>query len=61
MYTYRVIKEDYNTGQQGTRCRVITRNRPLTVGGLYFHLGKGFRGCWRVLELIETVSEVVDL
>lgn len=53
MYTYRIIKEDFRTGKQGQRRRTITRRSPLTVGGLYFHLGSGFSGCWRVLELLE--------
>lgn len=56
MYTYKVIREDYYTGKQGNRSRTITRNRPLTIGGLYFHLGKGFNGCWRVLKLIEELK-----
>lgn len=49
MYTYRIIKEDFHTGQQGKHSRTIIRNRPLTVGGLYVHLPR-VKGCWRVLE-----------
>ncbi len=56
MYTYRLIKEDPYTGQQGKRCRMITKNRPLTVGGLYGSL-PGLKGFWRVLELVERSEE----
>lgn len=53
MYQYKIVKEDYNTGKQGKRSRTIERKRALTVGGLYFHLGNGLKGCWRVLEELE--------
>lgn len=49
-YTYKIVKEDYRTGEQARRCRTITRYRPLEIGGLYFHLGSGFPGCYRVLS-----------
>ncbi len=52
MYTYKVVKENWN-GSQAKRSRRITRNKPLVVGGLYVHLGKGFPGAYRVLELLE--------
>ena len=53
MYTYKIIKEDFYTGICAKRTRTICRNRPLEVGGLYSHLGKGYPGTYRVLELIE--------
>ena len=53
MYLYKIVKEDYKTGKQGYRSRTIERKRPLTVGGLYVHLGNGLKGCWRVLEELE--------
>lgn len=56
MYTYRVIKENVSNGKRGLRARILTRNRPLEVGGLYLHLGKGYPGAYRVLELIEEVQ-----
>lgn len=51
-YTYKIVKENYSTGEHAKRSRTISRCQPLTVGGLYFHLGKGFPGCYRVLALI---------
>lgn len=56
MYTYKIVKEDLNTGKQNSKIRTITKNHPLTIGGLYFHLGQGLKGCWRVLELIEVLE-----
>lgn len=56
MYTYWIVNEDFYTGKRGSR-RQISRNRPLRIGGLYAHLGKGCPGCYRVLELIEEDSE----
>ena len=53
MYTYKIIKEDFYTGICAKRTRTICRNRPLEVGGLYSHLGKGYPGTYRALELIE--------
>ena len=53
MYKYKIIKEDFYTGICAKRTRTICRNRPLEVGGLYSHLGKGYPGTYRVLELIE--------
>lgn len=52
MYEYKVIKEDFYTGQRDKRSRTIIRNRPLKVGGLYIQL-LGLKGYWRVLELVE--------
>lgn len=53
-YTYWVVKEDCLTGQRAKRKRRIVRDRPLEIGGLYMHLGTGFAGSYRVLELIES-------
>lgn len=58
MYTYRIIKEDFYSGKRGKRTRTITRVRPLEIGGLYLHLGKGYPGAYRVLELISEEKEV---
>lgn len=52
MYTYRIVKENLVNGVRSARTRTIERNRPLEVGGLYLHLGKGYPGAYRVLELI---------
>lgn len=52
LYTYRIAKENHVIGEQSTRTRTIDRYRPLEVGGLYMHLGKGFSGAYRVLALI---------
>lgn len=57
MYRCKVIKEDFHTGERGRRCRIIYRYSPLEVGGLYTHLGKGFKGCYRVLECVEENDE----
>lgn len=57
MYNYWIVNEDFHTGKRGARKRRIARNRPLRVGGLYAHLGKGCPGCYRVLELIEEEAE----
>lgn len=54
IYTYRVIKEDPVTGQQGKRTKLCTNRRvPLDIHGLYSGLGHSFPGFWRVLELVE--------
>ena len=58
-YNYRIIKEHHATGERGKRSKIITRYKPLTVGGLYFHLGKGCPGSWRVLELVSK-TEIKD-
>lgn len=52
-YTYRVIRENVVTGERAKRSRTIARYKPLTVGGLYMHLGSGYPGAQRVLELIK--------
>lgn len=53
MYIYKIVKENYRTGKRANRSRQITRDRPLAVGALYTHLGKGYDGTYRILELIE--------
>lgn len=57
MYTYRIVKEDYATGERSKRTRIIDRYKPLEVGGLYMHLGKGYPGAYRVLKLVKYVDE----
>lgn len=52
LYTYRMIKENVVTGERAKRSRKIYRYEPLTVGGLYCHLGHGYPGFYRVLELV---------
>lgn len=56
MYTYRVVKENIVNGQQNKRTRVLSRCDQLTVGGLYMHLGSGFPGAYRILELMEVID-----
>lgn len=48
-YTYKLVRE-YPDGSRAGRVRNITRYKPLTVGGLYTHLGKGFPGMQRVIS-----------
>lgn len=48
-YTYKVIRE-YPDGRISGRVKTIIRYKPLTVGGLYVHLGKGFPGMHRVIS-----------
>lgn len=57
MYTYRVIRENAVTGQRAKRSRTITRFKPLQVGGLYCHLGSGYPGFQRILELVSAEPE----
>lgn len=52
-YSYKVIKEDFYTGEQSGRVRRYDGFKLLEVGGLYVHLGKGFPGAYRVLEEIK--------
>lgn len=53
-YIYTVVKEDWNTGKRSNRTRkYYTHKSDLTIGGLYLHLGRGFRGCYRVLSVEE--------
>lgn len=58
MHTYRIVKENLVNGVRSARTRTIDRNKPLEVGGLYLHLGKGYPGAYRVLELIGEGSEL---
>ena len=51
-YTYKVIRENVVTGERSKRSRMIERYKPLTVGGLYMHLGSGYPDAQRVLELV---------
>lgn len=53
IYTYEIVKEHPMSGEQSKRKRKITRFEPLKVGGLYVHLGYGYRGCYRVLRLLK--------
>lgn len=50
MYTYKVVRENADNGQQGLRKKLYYGYEPLTVGGLYVHLGAGFPGFHRVLN-----------
>lgn len=58
MYVYRIIRENVVNGQRAKRTRTIDRYEPLKIGGLYMHLGKGYPGAYRVLELIEERSDL---
>lgn len=53
MYTYKIVKENIVNGDRAKRTRQITRPTPLKIGGLYMHLGKGYPGAYRVLDLLE--------
>lgn len=53
-YVYTLVKEDLDTGEQAERRRKYYSFTPcLRVGGLYAQLGKGFPGCYRVLDIEE--------
>lgn len=56
-YIYRVARENLTTGERAKRSRMIERYKPLTVGGLYMHLGSGYPGAQRVLELVRVEEE----
>lgn len=58
MYVYRIIRENIVNGVRSKRTRTIDRYEPLKIGGLYMHLGKGYPGAYRVLELIEERSDL---
>lgn len=49
-YIYKVVREDYKTGTQGKRPKRLYTFKPLQIGGLYAHLGKGYPGLQRVLS-----------
>ena len=51
-YIYSVVRE-YPDGSQYKRVKKLYRYKPLKVGGLYTHLGKGFPGMQRVLAVEE--------
>lgn len=53
IYVYRIVKEDFYTGERSKRTKIIERTNPLKVGALYFQLGSHFPGSYRILELIE--------
>lgn len=53
LYTYRVIRENAITGERGKRSKLYYGYKPLKVMGLYVHLGAGFPGTQRVLELVK--------
>ena len=55
-YIYKVVRENPKTGAQGKRPKRYFTFKPLQVGGLYSHLGKGYPGCQRVLS--EETKEV---
>ena len=53
-YIYTVIRENFKTGERAKRARKYYSFKPdLKVGGLYVHLGKGYPGCQRVLDVEE--------
>lgn len=52
IYTYKVIRESAATGERAKRSRTLLTFKPLTVGGLYCHLGVGYPGFQRILELV---------
>ena len=55
-YIYRVARENLATGER-KRSRTIERYDPLKVGGLYMHLGSGYPGAQRVLELVRVEED----
>ena len=59
MYTYKIIRENAVNGQRGKRAKLYYGYEPLTVGGRYVHLGAGFPGFQRVLELVSK-EEIPD-
>lgn len=59
-YIYTVVKEDFRTGERAKCTRKYYTYKPLTVGGLYVHLGKGYPGCQRVLSVEERLVPGCD-
>ena len=61
---YRVIRE-YPGGYRAKRARSFYRwsddPRPIEVGGLYTHLGKGYPGLQRVLSVENTSINDSDI
>lgn len=61
LYTYKIVREDLMTGEQGKRIRSVATYSPLTIDGLYINLevlSGNYPGCYRVLELIK--EEEID-
>ena len=56
-YIYRIARENLVTGELAKRSRTIERYDPLKVGGLYMHLGSGYPGAQRVLELVRVEED----
>lgn len=56
-YIYKVIRENAFTGERAKRSRTIERYDQLKVGGLYVHLGSGYHGAQRVLELVRVEED----
>lgn len=52
-YIYTVVREDFRTGERAKRTKKYYTFKPITVGSLYTHLGKGYPGCQRVLSVEE--------
>lgn len=50
-YIYKVVREDLKTGVQGKRPKRLYTFKPLQIGGLYAHLGRGYPGYQRVLSV----------
>lgn len=60
-YVYTVVREDFKTGERAKRTRKYYSFTPrLEVGGLYVHLGKGYPGCQRVLDVEERSCPSAD-
>lgn len=57
VYVYKVVRE-YQDGSRSGRCKTISRYKPLSVGGLYVHLGAGFPGMQRVIS--EEIKNIED-
>lgn len=59
LYVYRVIREDLATGKRGKRSKRYSCFSPeLAVGGLYLHLGPGYPGAQRVLDMTTEIVPV---
>ncbi len=57
VYVYKVVRE-YTDGRRSGRCKTIFRYKPLSVGGIYVHLGDGFPGMQRVIS--EEIKNIED-
>lgn len=55
-YICTVVREDFRTGERAKHTRKYYSFTPLTVGGLYVHLGKGYPGCRRVWDKKERLD-----